>query len=135
MVIKLKNRKGLSVPSLPDKKRDFRFARLKPGFSPLDWARLKASGTDLRGVHSRGGRRTQFQKGLLDGHLRQSVQCDSVPSVPPRRRIPQLGQSGADARCLSRWVPETVAPAALRFPFPANARLFDCAYSQPLWTN
>ncbi|OMJ09961.1 hypothetical protein AYI70_g10626 [Smittium culicis] len=31
-------------------KRDFRFARLKPGFSPLDWARLKSSGKDLRGV-------------------------------------------------------------------------------------
>ena len=37
-----------SVSTLPPQKRPRQKVVLAPGFSPLDWARLKSSGTDLR---------------------------------------------------------------------------------------
>lgn len=39
---------GLSISTLPPKSRPRQKVVLAPGHSPLDWARLKASGTDLR---------------------------------------------------------------------------------------
>lgn len=39
---------GLSVSTLPPQQRPRQKVVLAPGFSPLDWARLKSSGTDLR---------------------------------------------------------------------------------------
>ena len=39
---------GLSVSTLPPAKRPRQKVVLAPGHSPLDWARLKASGSDLR---------------------------------------------------------------------------------------
>src|SRR5277367_111537 len=37
-----------SISTLPPQKRPRQKVVLAPGFSPLDWARLKSSGTDLR---------------------------------------------------------------------------------------
>jgi len=42
---------SLSISTLPPQKRPRQKVVLAPGFSPLDWARLKSSGTDLRVPH------------------------------------------------------------------------------------
>src|SRR5271170_381149 len=52
---------GLSISTLPPQQRPRQKVVLAPGFSPLDWARLKSSGTDLR-VPRPELRRTDLQK-------------------------------------------------------------------------